>query len=159
MIGMSKSLAREVASRGITVNTIAPGFIETAMTDVLKDEQKTAILSSVPAGRLGTGEEIAAATLYLASDEAAYVTGQTLHVNGGMAHGLILEFPRGTATFPLVAMPGEVCYQAPPVGTSFVCFQARLCAANGSPVSKRSPSRSGTIRCNLTSGTVLRHSA
>ncbi|MQT11253.1 3-oxoacyl-ACP reductase FabG [Segnochrobactrum spirostomi] len=85
MIGMSKSLAREVASRGITVNTIAPGFIETAMTDVLKDEQKTAILSSVPAGRLGTGEEIAAAALYLASDEAAYVTGQTLHVNGGMA--------------------------------------------------------------------------
>jgi len=85
MIGMYKSLAREVASRNITVNTVAPGFIETAMTDALNDKQKESILTSVPAGRLGTSTEIAAATLYLASDEAAYVTGQTLHVNGGMA--------------------------------------------------------------------------
>ncbi|CTQ54164.1 3-oxoacyl-[acyl-carrier-protein] reductase FabG [Roseibium album] len=85
MIGMYKSLAREVASRNITVNTIAPGFIETAMTDALNDKQKDSILTSVPAGRLGTSGEIASAALYLASDEAAYVTGQTLHVNGGMA--------------------------------------------------------------------------
>jgi 3-oxoacyl-[acyl-carrier protein] reductase len=85
MIGMYKSLAREVASRNITVNTIAPGFIETAMTDALNDKQKDSILTSVPAGRLGTSGEIASAALYLASDEAAYVTGQTIHVNGGMA--------------------------------------------------------------------------
>ena len=85
MIGMYKSLAREVASRNITVNTIAPGFIETAMTDALNDKQKDSILTSVPAGRLGTSDEIAAAAVYLASTEAAYVTGQTLHVNGGMA--------------------------------------------------------------------------
>lgn len=85
MIGMSKSLAKEVASRNITVNTVAPGFIETAMTDVLKPEQREAILGAVPAGRLGSGEDIAAAVLYLASSEAGYVTGQTLHVNGGMA--------------------------------------------------------------------------
>ena len=85
MIGMYKSIAREVASRNITVNTIAPGFIETAMTDVLNEKQKESILGSVPAGRLGTSREIASAALYLASDEAAYVTGQTLHVNGGMA--------------------------------------------------------------------------
>jgi len=85
MIGMYKSLAREVASRNITVNTIAPGFIETAMTDALNDKQKESILQSVPAGRLGTADEIAAATVYLASAEAAYMTGQTLHVNGGMA--------------------------------------------------------------------------
>ncbi|POF28801.1 3-oxoacyl-[acyl-carrier-protein] reductase [Roseibium marinum] len=85
MIGMYKSLAREVASRGITVNTIAPGFIETAMTDALNDKQKESILTNVPAGRLGTSMEIASAALYLASEEAAYVTGQTLHVNGGMA--------------------------------------------------------------------------
>ncbi|MBO6757057.1 MAG: 3-oxoacyl-[acyl-carrier-protein] reductase [Roseibium sp.] len=85
MIGMYKSLAREVASRSITVNTIAPGFIETAMTDVLNEKQRDAILTTVPAGRLGTADEIAAATVYLASDEAAYMTGQTLHVNGGMA--------------------------------------------------------------------------
>ncbi|EEE43670.2 3-oxoacyl-[acyl-carrier-protein] reductase [Roseibium alexandrii] len=85
MIGMYKSLAREVASRNITVNCIAPGFIETAMTDALNDKQKDSILTSVPAGRLGTAAEIAAAATYLASDEAAYVTGQTLHVNGGMA--------------------------------------------------------------------------
>ncbi|MBA5776819.1 3-oxoacyl-[acyl-carrier-protein] reductase [Stappia sp. F7233] len=85
MIGMTKSVAREVASRNITVNAIAPGFIETAMTDVLNDKQRESILQSVPAGRLGTSSEIAAATVYLASEEAGYVTGQTLHVNGGMA--------------------------------------------------------------------------
>ncbi len=85
MIGMSKSLAAEVASRGITVNCIAPGFIESPMTDALNDKQKAAILASVPAGRLGQGAEIAAAAVYLASREAGYVTGQTLHVNGGMA--------------------------------------------------------------------------
>ena len=85
VIGMGKSVAQEVASRGITVNAIAPGFITTAMTDVLTDEQKAGLLSGVPMGRMGTAEEIAAAALYLASDEAGYVTGQTLHVNGGMA--------------------------------------------------------------------------
>ncbi|MEL7526891.1 MAG: 3-oxoacyl-[acyl-carrier-protein] reductase [Pseudomonadota bacterium] len=85
MIGMYKSLAREVASRNITVNAVAPGFIETAMTDALNEKQKESILGSVPAGRLGTSSEIASAVLYLASEEAAYVTGQTLHVNGGMA--------------------------------------------------------------------------
>ncbi|PIW29082.1 MAG: 3-oxoacyl-[acyl-carrier-protein] reductase [Rhodospirillales bacterium CG15_BIG_FIL_POST_REV_8_21_14_020_66_15] len=85
MIGMSKSLAQEVAARGITVNCIAPGFIATAMTDDLTDAQKEAIMKAVPAGRMGTSDDIAAAAVYLASDEAAYVTGQTLHVNGGMA--------------------------------------------------------------------------
>jgi 3-oxoacyl-[acyl-carrier protein] reductase len=85
MIGFSKALAQEVASRSITVNCVAPGFIETAMTDVLNEKQKEGILGSVPAGRLGSAEEIAAAVVYLASNEAAYVTGQTLHVNGGMA--------------------------------------------------------------------------
>ncbi len=85
MIGLSKSLAAEVASRGITVNCIAPGFIESPMTDALNDKQRAAILGTVPAGRLGLGAEIAAAAVYLASREAAYVTGQTLHVNGGMA--------------------------------------------------------------------------
>jgi 3-oxoacyl-[acyl-carrier protein] reductase len=85
MIGMSKSLAQEVASRGITVNCVAPGFIETAMTDALNDKQREAILGRVPAGRLGKADDIAAAVVYLASEEAAYVTGQTLHVNGGMA--------------------------------------------------------------------------
>jgi 3-oxoacyl-[acyl-carrier protein] reductase len=85
VIGMSKSLAAEVASRGITVNCVAPGFIATAMTEVLNDEQKARISGSIPAGRMGTGEEVAAAVVYLASVEAAYVTGQTLHVNGGMA--------------------------------------------------------------------------
>ena len=85
VIGMGKSVAQEVASRGITVNAIAPGFIITAMTDVLTDEQKATLLSGVPMGRMGTSEEIAAAALYLASAEAGYVTGQTLHVNGGMA--------------------------------------------------------------------------
>lgn len=85
MIGFSKSLAQEVASRGITVNCVAPGFIESPMTDALNDQQKSAILSTIPSGRLGQGAEVAAACVYLASDEAAYVTGQTLHVNGGMA--------------------------------------------------------------------------
>ncbi|HRO33688.1 MAG TPA: 3-oxoacyl-[acyl-carrier-protein] reductase [Brevundimonas sp.] len=85
MIGFSKSLAQEVGSRGITVNCIAPGFIASPMTDVLNDQQREAILGKIPAGRLGTGDEIAAAAVYLSSDEAAYVTGQTLHVNGGMA--------------------------------------------------------------------------
>jgi 3-oxoacyl-[acyl-carrier protein] reductase len=85
MIGFSKSLAQEVGSRGITVNCIAPGFIASPMTDVLNDQQRDGILGRIPAGRLGTGDEIAAAAVYLSSDEAAYVTGQTLHVNGGMA--------------------------------------------------------------------------
>jgi len=85
MIGFSKSLAQEVASRNITVNCIAPGFIESPMTDALNDQQKQGILGRIPASRLGTGAEVAAACVYLASNEAAYVTGQTLHVNGGMA--------------------------------------------------------------------------
>jgi len=85
LVGMSKSLAYEVASRGITVNCVAPGFIATAMTDKLNDEQKGKILGQIPAGRMGSAEEIAAAVLYLASPEAGYVTGATLHVNGGMA--------------------------------------------------------------------------
>ncbi|MGZ2257622.1 3-oxoacyl-[acyl-carrier-protein] reductase [Roseobacter sp. A03A-229] len=85
MVGMSKSLAYEVASRGITVNAVAPGFIETAMTDKLSDDQKSGIMGQIPAGRMGTPAEISAAVLYLASPEAAYVTGTTLHVNGGMA--------------------------------------------------------------------------
>jgi 3-oxoacyl-[acyl-carrier protein] reductase len=85
LIGMSKSLAQELASRGITVNCVAPGFIATPMTDALSDEQKKGILARVPADRLGTPDEIAAGVVYLASEEAAYVTGQTLHINGGMA--------------------------------------------------------------------------
>ena len=85
MVGMSKALAYEVASRNITVNVVAPGFITTAMTDKLTDDQKAAILTQVPAGRMGEAAEVAAAVLYLASPEAAYVTGATLHVNGGMA--------------------------------------------------------------------------
>ncbi len=85
MVGLSKSLAAEVASRGITVNCVAPGFIETAMTDKLNDQQKSGILTAVPAGRMGKADEIAAAVLYLASQEAGYVTGATLHVNGGMS--------------------------------------------------------------------------
>ncbi len=85
LIGFSKSLAAEIANRGVTVNVVAPGFIETPMTDVLDDSQKAALLSRVPAGRLGQADEIAAAVVFLASDEASYITGATLHVNGGMA--------------------------------------------------------------------------
>jgi 3-oxoacyl-[acyl-carrier protein] reductase len=85
MIGFSKALAAEVATRGITVNCVAPGFIESPMTDALTDAQKAQIMGTIPAGRLGLGADVAAACVYLASDEAAYTTGQTLHVNGGMA--------------------------------------------------------------------------
>ena len=85
MIGMSKALAQEVASRGITVNCVAPGFIVSPMTDALNDEQKTRLLGGIPLGRMGKADEIAAAVVYLASEQAGYVTGQTLHVNGGMA--------------------------------------------------------------------------
>ena len=85
LIGMTKALAQEVAARGITANCVAPGFIQSAMTDALNEKQRDAILATIPAGRLGTGEEVAAAVVFLASDEAAYVTGQTMHVNGGMA--------------------------------------------------------------------------
>ena len=85
MIGMSKSMAAEVASRGITVNCVAPGFIATAMTEALNEEQKAKINATIPAGAMGTSEDIATSVVYLASDEAKYVTGQTLHVNGGMA--------------------------------------------------------------------------
>ena len=85
MIGMTKALAREVASRGITANCIAPGFIRTAMTDALNEKQVEAIAAVIPAGKFGVPEDIAAATLYLASEEARYMTGQTLHINGGMA--------------------------------------------------------------------------
>lgn len=85
VVGMSKSIAYEVASRGITVNCVAPGFIATAMTDDLTEDQKSAILGQIPAGRMGEADEIAAAVLYLASTEAGYMTGATLHVNGGMA--------------------------------------------------------------------------
>ena len=85
MIGMSKSLAQEVANRGITVNCIAPGFIETAMTDAIVEEQKSRLVKGIPSGRMGHPKDIATACIYLASEEASYVTGQTLHVNGGMA--------------------------------------------------------------------------
>jgi 3-oxoacyl-[acyl-carrier protein] reductase len=85
MIGMFKSIGKEYAKRGVTANCIAPGFIATAMTDKLNEKQREAILQMVPAARLGSGADVAAAVIYLASDEAAYVTGQTLHVNGGMA--------------------------------------------------------------------------
>jgi 3-oxoacyl-[acyl-carrier protein] reductase len=85
MIGLTKALAAEVASRNITANCIAPGFIATPMTDVLKDEQKEALVKNIPSGRLGTAADIASAAAYLASDESAYITGQTLHVNGGLA--------------------------------------------------------------------------
>ena len=85
LIGMTKSLAREVASRGITANCVAPGFIATPMTEGLGEDVKARLVAQIPGGRLGTADEIAAATVFLASDEAAYITGQTLHVNGGMA--------------------------------------------------------------------------
>ena len=85
LIGLTKALAAEVASRNITVNCVAPGFIESPMTDALNEKQREAILSSVPMGRLGSGADVASAVVYLASDEAAYVTGHTVHVNGGMA--------------------------------------------------------------------------
>ncbi|MEJ5084361.1 3-oxoacyl-[acyl-carrier-protein] reductase [Brucella pseudogrignonensis] len=85
LIGFSKSLAQEIASRNVTVNCIAPGFIESAMTDKLNEKQKEAIMGSIPMKRMGAGGDVAAAVVYLASDEAAYVTGQTLHINGGMA--------------------------------------------------------------------------
>ena len=85
MVGMSKSLAYEVASRGITVNAIAPGFITTAMTEKLNDDQKSKIMEQIPAGRMGNATEIATAVLYLASEEAGYITGTTMHINGGMA--------------------------------------------------------------------------
>lgn len=84
LIGMTKALAEEVASRGITVNVVSPGFIESPMTDALNEKQRETTLATIPVGRLGKGDEIAAAVIYLASQEAAYVTGQTLHVNGGM---------------------------------------------------------------------------
>ncbi|MGE4218770.1 MAG: 3-oxoacyl-[acyl-carrier-protein] reductase [Alphaproteobacteria bacterium] len=85
MIGMTKSIAQEVAARGITANCVAPGFIDTAMTEKLNDDQRARLLGAVPAGRLGTGQDVAAGVLYLASEEASYVTGATLHINGGMA--------------------------------------------------------------------------
>ncbi len=85
LAGMTRSLAQEVASRNITVNCVAPGFIATAMTDKLNDDQKTGLMTRIPAGRMGTPDDIAAAVVYLASDEAAYVTGETLQINGGMA--------------------------------------------------------------------------
>ncbi len=84
LIGMSKSLAQEIASRNVTVNCIAPGFIETAMTDALNDQQRAAILGKIPAGAMGTADDIAASAVFLASDGAKYITGQTIHVNGGM---------------------------------------------------------------------------
>jgi 3-oxoacyl-[acyl-carrier protein] reductase len=85
MIGFSKALAQEVASRNVTVNCVAPGFIESPMTDDLNEAQREAIMGKIPAGRLGSGADVAAACVYLASEESAYMTGQTLHVNGGMA--------------------------------------------------------------------------
>jgi 3-oxoacyl-[acyl-carrier protein] reductase len=85
MIGMFKSIGKEYAKRGVTANCVAPGFIASPMTDKLNDKQREAILQMVPAGKLGSGDDIGAAVVYLASNEAAYVTGQTLHVNGGMA--------------------------------------------------------------------------
>ncbi|QNN66220.1 3-oxoacyl-[acyl-carrier-protein] reductase [Sphingomonas rhizophila] len=85
LIGMSKAMAQELATRGITVNCVAPGFMTSAMTDALSDQQREGILSKIPTGAMGTGDDIAAAVVYLASREAGYVTGQTLHVNGGMA--------------------------------------------------------------------------
>jgi len=87
LVGLTKSIAREIANRGITANVVAPGYIKTAMTDVLTEEQQASILSSIPEGSVGTPEDVAAAVVYLASEEARYVTGQTLHVNGGMGMG------------------------------------------------------------------------
>lgn len=87
LVGMSKAIAREIANRGVTVNVVAPGYIKTAMTDVLSEDQQANILTMIPAGAIGTPEDVAGAVVYLASDEAQYVTGQTLHVNGGMAMG------------------------------------------------------------------------
>jgi 3-oxoacyl-[acyl-carrier protein] reductase len=85
MIGMTKALAGEVAARGITVNCVAPGFITTAMTDALDDKQKQRVMAGIPSARLGAPEDVAASVVFLASEEAGYITGQTLHVNGGMA--------------------------------------------------------------------------
>ena len=85
LVGLSKSLAQEIATRGVTVNCVAPGFIESAMTEKLNDKQKDAIMGAIPMRRMGTGGEIASAVAYLASNEASYITGQTIHVNGGMA--------------------------------------------------------------------------
>jgi 3-oxoacyl-[acyl-carrier protein] reductase len=85
LIGMSKSLAQEVATRGVTVNVVAPGFVKTAMTDALPEAARTALLSRIPTQRMGAPEDVAAAVVYLASPEAGWVTGQTIHVNGGMA--------------------------------------------------------------------------
>ncbi|RYY05359.1 MAG: SDR family oxidoreductase, partial [Alphaproteobacteria bacterium] len=85
LVGMSKALAQEVGSRGITVNVIAPGFVETPMTDVLNDEQKARLIAGIPLGRMGAPADVAGAAVFLASDEAAWITGVTLHVNGGMA--------------------------------------------------------------------------
>jgi 3-oxoacyl-[acyl-carrier protein] reductase len=85
LAGMTKAVAQELASRNITVNCVAPGFMTSAMTDVLNEQQRAAILAKIPSGAMGTGEDIGAAIVYLASREAGYVTGQTLHVNGGMA--------------------------------------------------------------------------
>jgi 3-oxoacyl-[acyl-carrier protein] reductase len=85
LVGMSKSLAQEVATRGITVNVVAPGFVQTAMTDALGEAQRAKLLERIPSGRMGTPEDIAAAVVYLSSAEAGWITGQTLHVNGGMA--------------------------------------------------------------------------
>jgi 3-oxoacyl-[acyl-carrier protein] reductase len=87
LVGLTKAMAREVAARGVTVNLVAPGFIGTAMTDALSEEQKAAIARDIPAGAMGSPDDVAAAVVYLASDEARYVTGQTLHVNGGLAMG------------------------------------------------------------------------
>jgi 3-oxoacyl-[acyl-carrier protein] reductase len=85
LVGMSKALAQEVATRGITVNVVAPGFVKTAMTDALGEAQRAKLLERIPSGRMGTAEDIAAAVAYLSSAEAGWITGQTLHVNGGMA--------------------------------------------------------------------------
>ena len=85
VVGMSKSLALEIAARGVTVNCVAPGFVDTAMTRALNEQQRARILSAIPAARLGSGDEVAACVAFLASDQAAYITGQTIHVNGGMA--------------------------------------------------------------------------